>query len=140
MADQKLIPSMDLKLKCWAEHYSNEALGGAGGGNVIARLMQSQGVLISSTSDNVSIPDEVYDMDKLIKKLPTNLNNVVKEHYLNADSLEEQRLLACSCSRRTYFRRLASAHAALVVMSPRKKPRKERIFVRHTIENKIATA
>jgi hypothetical protein len=42
------------------------ALGGAG--NVIARLMQSQGVLISSTSDNVSIPDEIYNMDKLIKK------------------------------------------------------------------------
>jgi len=142
MADQKLIPSMDLKLKRWAEYYSVEELGCMGSsGNVIASLIASGGELIRCTNpETFNIPDDVYDFGRLIDKLPVMQKSVVKEHYLNTSSLEAQRLAACDCSRRTYFRRLASAHASLVMLSPRKKLRKERGFAREAIQKLIATA
>ena len=81
MTDQKLIPSIDLKLKRWAEFYCDEGQGSIGhGGNVIASLMASGGELISCTNP-FDIPGDVYDLGKMIEKLPVNQEQVVKEHY-----------------------------------------------------------
>jgi hypothetical protein len=103
--------------------------------------MEGGGLIVRSTNPDIgSLPDDVYDLDKLIKKLPKNLKTVVTEHYLHCDSSENQRLLACNCSRTTYYRRIASAHAGLVVMSPRKTPRKEVTRARGIIEKNISTA
>jgi len=121
MADQKLIPSMDLKLKRWAEYYSVEELGSIGGsGNVIASLIANGGELIRCTNpETFNIPDDIYDFGRLIDKLPSDLNTVVQEHYMNASSTLEQRLKACRCANGTYYRRLAKAHYSLVFLSKR---------------------
>ncbi len=138
MANLKVIPSVDAKLIRWGE-FTNREEGQSTGCNSIAKMMMSGGVVVRSTNpDTGSLPDDVYDLDKLIKKLPENLKTVVIEHYLHCDSLEEQRLLACNCSRTTYYRRLASAHAGLVAMSPRRAFRKEE--ARGEININISTA
>jgi hypothetical protein len=140
MANQRLIPSVDNKLIRWAE-FINQDEGQSAGCNIIAKAMASGGLIVRSTNPDIgSLPDDVYDLDKLVKKLPVNLKTAVIEHYLHCDSLESQRLLACNCSRRTYFRRIASAHAALMMFSPKKKLRKEGSSVSSRIQKNIATA
>ena len=131
---------MDAQLIRWAEQI-NQELGQSTGSNMIAKAMEGGGLIVRSTNPDIgSLPDDVYDLDKLIKKLPKNLKTVVTEHYLHCDSSENQRLLACNCSRTTYYRRIASAHAGLAVMSPRKIPRKEVTRARGIIEKSISTA
>jgi hypothetical protein len=125
MADLKLIPSMDAKLIRWAEFVSQSA-GQGTGANIIAKAMASGGLIVRETNpDAGSLPDDVYDLSKMIDSLEDTLSMVVREHYLNIPSMLEQRLKACGCSSGAYYRRLSKAHYALLYLS--KRPNKTRI-------------
>ncbi|MEM5529566.1 hypothetical protein WN093_12135 [Gammaproteobacteria bacterium AS21] len=124
MAELKLIPSMDAKLIRWAEFVSQSA-GQSTGANIIAKAMASGGMIVRATNPDIgSLPDDVYDLGKLIEGLEKNLRVVVHEHYLNVPSMLEQRLKACGCSNGTYYRRLSKAHYALLYLS--KRPSRKR--------------
>ena len=138
MADQKLIPSMDLKLIRWAE-YINQDAGQSTGCNIIAKAMASGGLIVRSTNPEIGcLPDDVYDLDKLIKKLEAKLSIVVQEHYLNASSTLEQRLRACACANGTYYRRLSKAHYSLLFLGKkpeRCKQRERRLNIVNGVKN-----
>ena len=63
-----------------------------------------------------TVPDDVYDLDKLIKKLDNELQVVVTEHYQHSDCSLDQRYKQCGCGRDTYYRRLSKAHHSLVFL------------------------
>lgn len=117
-----MISSIDSRLVQWAEGVESGSYGsGSGGGasNMIATLMACKGDLTRSTASVSGMSDAVYDTGRAVDKLdgthPT-LAQVVREHYLNASALPEQRLQACACSQKTYYRRLGKAHHALLFM------------------------
>jgi hypothetical protein len=116
---ERMIPSIDSRLVCWAEHMDQGEQGGSGGGNMIATLMECKGDLTRSTVPGSSMPDAIYDTDRIIRKLDDKqpkLAQVVREHYQNASALPEQRYAACECSMKTYYRRLGKAHHAVLFM------------------------
>lgn len=126
-AEPKTIAWVDVRLQRWAEWVDRERMGGGNTQrNVIASLMDGQGVIARGTAmDAGSMPDAIYDTDRAVRQLPADQLQVVNEHYRHADAPEPKRLARCGCSRRTYYRRLARAHQ--VVMMLLKAPAKRRM-------------
>lgn len=115
---ERMIPSIDNRLVRWAE-YIARGEGGSTATNMIAVLIECGGDLTRSTVQGGSMPDAIYDTDRIVRQLdetqPT-LAQVVREHYQNASALPEQRYIACGCARATYYRHLAQAHHAVLFM------------------------
>ncbi|MGE8309727.1 MAG: hypothetical protein ACN6QR_09315 [Pseudomonas protegens] len=109
-----MIKRIDEMLKLWAQDLhmpTTLAIGTAGGGNMIAMLMECKGDLIRGTRGSRVLLDESADIELIVNKhLPPELALVVMEHYCNHDSLLSQKMLHCGCSARTYYLRLHEAH------------------------------
>ncbi|WP_235154287.1 hypothetical protein ACQCLI_13025 [Pseudomonas nitroreducens] len=110
---------MDELLRVWAFEFHGPGLRrpeGVGCGNVIALLMDTQGELIRSTNRGGSVlVGQAAEIEMIMNRhlLPHKLERVVREHYLNRQSLEYQKWAFCRCSRATFYRRLNEAQAAL---------------------------
>lgn len=117
-AEPKTIAWVDVRLQRWAEWVERERMGGGNTQrNVIAALMDGQGVLARGTAgDAGAMPDAIYDTDRAVRQLPADQLQVVTEHYRHADAPEPKRLARCGCSRRTYYRRLARAHQSIMML------------------------
>lgn len=131
--EPKAMPWIDGRLRRWAECLPCDAgMGGSGalgasyGNSVLAGVIAGQGVVIRSTADSPSIPDDVYEVDRVMRELEAeepDLFAVLYEHYQHADAVEEVRVARCGCARRTYFRRLAQGHGAVAFKLKRKDGR-----------------
>ncbi|MCY1303623.1 hypothetical protein D9M70_533390 [compost metagenome] len=114
-----MIPEMDEMLKLWAiDMHGGIGAGGAGSGSVLGQLMDCQGELIrgSRGGSRMLLPWSA-DIEVIGNKhLDPPLEKVVREHYLNRDSLEYQKWESCGCSRAQFYRRLGDAHRAIAGM------------------------
>lgn len=110
-----MIKRIDEMLKLWAQDlHSPQVCGVAGGGNMIAMLMECKGELIRGTRGSRVLLDESADIELIVNKhLAPELSLVVREHYCNQDSFLSQKMLHCGCSAPTYYRRLHDAHVSI---------------------------
>lgn len=110
-----MIKSIDAMLKLWAEDlHSPLRCGSSSGGNMIAMLIECKGELIRGTRGSRVLLDESADIELIVNKhLAPELAVVVREHYCNTDSLLQQKITHCGCSRRTYYDRLHDAHLCI---------------------------
>ncbi len=69
-------------------------------------LMDTKGELIRGTRGSRVLLDQVAEIDLIVNQLPEVQKQVVVEHYLNRDSLPEQKYRHCGCAMRTYYLRL----------------------------------
>lgn len=133
---ERMIPSIDNRLTNWAEWIEREKRGAfAQGRSIIATLIDSKGVISRSSGQSSGMPDVIYDTDRAVRHVEQKcplLGMVIREHYQNTSSSAEQKQTACGCSNGTYYRRLAQAHhAILMLLSAGKQTRsRERITVR----------
>ncbi|MCY1398868.1 hypothetical protein D9M71_139110 [compost metagenome] len=110
-----MIKAIDEMLKLWAEelHAPGVAGGGYGGGNLIAMLMATKGELIRGTRGSRILLDQAAEIELIVNQLPEVQKQVVIEHYLNRDSLLEQKYRHCRCTRNTFYLRLHVAHQTI---------------------------
>ena len=118
---ERMIPSIDNRLTIWGEYLNDERVGVSmgGTGNMISALMSGKGVIVRSTGSDSGMPDAIYDTDKAVRRIEEAdpaLGQVIREHYENLTSTKEQKMAACGCSERTYYRRLAQSHHAVVML------------------------
>lgn len=114
-----MIRSMDELLHVWAYEFHGPGLRcseGAGSGNVIAMLMDTGGEMIRSTNRGGGVlVGQAAEIEMIMNRrlLPAKLDRVVREHYLNRQSMEYQKWAFCRCSRATFYRRLDEAQGLL---------------------------
>ncbi|MCY1539944.1 hypothetical protein D9M68_755560 [compost metagenome] len=114
-----MIPEMDEMLKLWVidMHGGGGAVVG-GSGSVLGQLMDCQGELIrgSRGGSRMLLPWSA-DIELIVNKhLEPHLEKVIREHYLNRDSLEHQKWEACGCGRTQFYARLYEAHRVIAGM------------------------
>ncbi|WP_295482102.1 hypothetical protein [uncultured Pseudomonas sp.] len=111
-----MIKHIDEMLKLWAEELQTPIIcgGGSGGGSMLGLLMDCKGDLIRGTRGSRVLLDESADIEIIVNKhLDPHLCVIVREHYCNYDSLLEQKMAYCGCSRKTYYDRLHQAHEVI---------------------------
>lgn len=110
-----MIKAIDEMLTLWAEELRSpgSAAGGYGGGNMIAMLIANKGELIRGSRGSRVLLDRVGEIDLIVNQLPDVQKQVVIEHYLNQDSLPEQKYRRCRCKMRTFYLRLHVAHMTI---------------------------
>ncbi|MFJ3259859.1 hypothetical protein ACIPK7_06355 [Pseudomonas sp. NPDC086581] len=117
---------MDELLQVWAYEFHGPGLyrpESAGGGNVIALLMDTGGELIRGAGRGSSVlVGQAAEIEMIMNRhlLPHKLERVVREHYLNRQSMEYQKWAHCRCSRATFYRRLHEAQGQLQGMMMRR--------------------
>lgn len=124
------VPWVDKRLQAWAEWLACDVGGfvsGVGYGNsALASIIDARGDVVRSTGGGAAgeMPDSVYEIDRAMRKLSSSdskLHTALCEHYRHADADEAVRVARCGCSRRTYFRRIAQGHHALLFLLPGRK-------------------
>lgn len=100
----------------WSEENRGIAIGLGYGNNPLAG-----GVRSTASEGATAMPDGIYEIDRAVVRLPVDLHKVVIEHYRHPDCPESKRVERCGCSRATYFRRLAKAHVAVMMLLPKRK-------------------
>ena len=116
MMETKRIAKVDRWLEDWSEFVlAGDASASGYGSSTLAAVMDGMGEVVRSTVKGVSgLPDLIFDVDRAVNQLKPELKAVVFEHYVNRSALAEQRLRACGCSSKTYYRRLARAHQCVL--------------------------
>lgn len=109
-----MITYIDEALERWAdERGANDPALGLGG-NVIAWLMASQGVLIRGARGSRVLLDRSAEIEWIVDKhLAPEQRQVVIEQYCGHSTSPSQKWAACGCSRAQYYRRLSQAHKAI---------------------------
>lgn len=108
-----MIKVIDEELKLWAA-WRAAPLGQGGGGNLIAKLMDSKGELIRSSAGARCPWDRTADIELIYTKhLPLDLQTVMRLHYTNDDLSDSMKWSACRCSRAQFYRRLNLLHAVI---------------------------
>lgn len=121
-----MIRAVDELLQVWAYEFHGPGLRrpeATGSGNVIALLMDTGGEMIRSTSRGGSVlVGQAAEIEMIMNRrlLPAKLDRVVREHYLNRQSMEYQKWAYCRCSRATFYRRLHEAQEQLQGMMIRR--------------------
>ncbi|MBB1489081.1 hypothetical protein [Oceanospirillum sediminis] len=114
----KLIPSIDRRLDAWGQwRMANDGQGctEVAGTTMIARMMSTGGHLISSTNPSAgSMPDEIFDTDQAVSKLPDKLRMAVEVQYMDQISTKQEKASKCGCGAVTFYRRLWSAHEKIL--------------------------
>lgn len=111
-----MISYIDEALQVWAEKRlgMERNLSSGFGGNVIASLMATQGVLNRGERGSRVLLDRTDEIDWIVSKdLSPELRQVVTEHYCSDAELPSQKWAACGCSRSQFYRRLGLAHKAI---------------------------
>lgn len=127
----KAIPAIDARLQIWARwRLMNEdrGEGEASGSSMLGAIMDGGGQYIRSTNPSAnSMPDEIFDMDRAVTKLPVKLRMVVETKYLE-EHLEVTEMAAkCGCSKSTLFNRVIKAHHELLFMISTPEQLRERM-------------
>ncbi|TBU88645.1 hypothetical protein [Phytopseudomonas dryadis] len=111
-----MISYIDEALQSWAvgRQGGETDLASGLGGNLIASLMASRGVLIRGARGSRVLLDRTAEIEWIVSKhLSPEQRQVVIEHYCaHADSPSEK-WAACACSRSQYYRRLGQAHKSI---------------------------
>lgn len=116
--ERMLILGIDRRLVAWAEWlYSAErrkvSVGGCG--SVMGALVDSQGVFARSTNPNSGgMPDDIYDIDRLVRGLPADEGQVVRVNYLQSENGQVANAAACGMSERTFRRKLRGAQQKIL--------------------------
>ena len=113
-----MIPQMDEMLKLWALDMHGGVGGGGSGGSMLGQLMDCQGELIrGSRGGSKMMLTWSADIEVIVNKhLDWPLAQVVREHYLNHESVDRQKWAHCGCSRAQFYRRLDAAHLEIAGM------------------------
>lgn len=104
-----MIKEIDKRLQSWAEWRLGSVQGVAGCNGVMAAIIEGQGVVVRSTATEIYVADAVLDTDQAVMKLDEDLRKVVELHYLQVLS-PDQRARKARISRKTFYRRLGTAH------------------------------
>ncbi|MBB1485798.1 hypothetical protein [Oceanospirillum sediminis] len=127
----KAIPAIDARLQIWARwRLMNEdrGEGEASGSSMLGAIMDGGGQYIRSTNPSAnSMPDEVFDMDRAVTKLPIELRMVVETKYLDDHLDAPEKMSKCGCSKRHYYSRLYQAHHELLFMISTPEQLRERM-------------
>ena len=108
-----MIREIDEQLKLWAAWRRAPDQQG-GGGNVIGRLMDGKGELVRSTAGARCPWDRTADIELIYtRRLPHDLQTVMRLHYTNDDLPPSMKWSACRCSRAQFYRRLDLLHAVI---------------------------
>ncbi len=115
-----LIPVIDRRLQTWGEwrlandgQWSTEAAGSS----MLGKLIDGGGQLSRTTDPSAgSMPDDVFDTDRAVSKLPVKLQMAVEVQYMCLDLTREEKAEKCGCSRDTFYRRLHSAHQKILML------------------------
>lgn len=107
-----MIPEMDEMLQLWARDMHGGVGAGGSGSSMLGQLMDCKGELIrGSRGGPKMLLSWSADIEVIVNKhLAWPLAQVVREHYLNHESLERQKWAHCGCSRAQFYRRLGQAH------------------------------
>ena len=113
-----MIPQMDEMLKLWALDMHGGVGGGGSGGSMLGQLMDCQGELIrGSRGGSKMLLTWSADIEVIVNKhLSWPLAQVVREHYLNHESVDRQKWAHCGCGRTQFYERLHSAHLEIAGM------------------------
>ncbi|UCJ18280.1 hypothetical protein K5Q02_07870 [Pseudomonas sp. MM211] len=111
-----MISYIDDALQIWADERlgSEKNLGSGFGGNVIASLMATQGVLIRGERGSRVLLDRTAEIEWIVSKhLSPEQRQVVIEHYCGDACSPGEKWAACDCSRSQFYRRLGQAHKVI---------------------------
>lgn len=109
-----MIPYIDEALQRWADNRDDGHRNASLGGNVIASLMASQGVLTRGARGSRVLLDRAAEIEWIVSKhLSPEQRQVVIEHYCGQAVSPQLKWAACGCSRSQFYRRLGQAHKAI---------------------------
>lgn len=111
-----MISYIDDALQIWADKRLGMAcdLSSGFGGNVIASLMATQGVLIRGERGSRVLLDRTAEIEWIVSKhLSSEQRLVVNEQYCGQANSQSEKWVACGCSRSQFYRRLGQAHKAI---------------------------
>lgn len=115
----KMLPMVDRRLQEWAQWWASEgcARGGVSGQSPLYALMKNKGEVIrgSGTVDG-SMPDDIYDMDRVVNRLDDPDRRVVSLQYVHLDLTPDQRAAELSLGRRAFYERVAKVHQKIFFM------------------------
>lgn len=116
----KAIPAIDARLQIWARwRLMNDDRGGgeASGSSMLGAIMDGGGQYIRSTNPSAnSMPDEIFDMDRAVTRLPDKLRMAVELKYLEDQLDTTTRAARCGCSTKTFYSRIYQAQHELLFM------------------------
>lgn len=118
------IPSIDMRLKVWAEFQQVVQEGGSGSGrNPLAALMASGGVVVRSTNPEIgNVPDYVMDTSAVVEKLREDQKQLIWLHYVATNVTTTQKLERLAMSSTTFYRELARIHNEMLFLLKAGKP------------------
>tara|TARA_R110001583_G_scaffold34551_1_gene115879 strand:- start:27313 stop:27729 length:417 start_codon:yes stop_codon:yes gene_type:complete len=123
-----MIEAIDKRLWAWSEYRMGGGMRLGGTGDcVLAAVIAGKGEVIRSSVMEVYIPDEVLDTAQAVDKLPDDLRRVVDVHYLQANLSPDQKAIRCRLSRKTFYRRLDTAHQYVLYLLTPPKRRVQRV-------------
>lgn len=109
-----MIAYIDEALQRWADERGEANLAAGLGGNVIASLIASQGVLTRGARGSRVLLDRAAEIEWIVDKhLAAEQRQVVIEQYCGRSTSPPQKWAACGCSRSQFYRRLGQAHKAI---------------------------
>ncbi|WP_028301526.1 hypothetical protein [Oceanospirillum beijerinckii] len=119
----KAIPGIDGKLQIWARWRlmnDEQGPGEAYGCSMLGALIAGGGQHIRSTnSSSDSMPDDIFDTDRAVTKLPLELRMVVEAQYLDVHLELAEKCGKAGCSKPTFYKRLYKAqHQILFMLKP----------------------
>ena len=115
-----LIPVIDRRLQTWGEwrlandgQWSTEAAGSS----MLGKLIDGGGQLSRTTDPSAgSMPDDVFDTDRAVSKLPVKLQMAVEVQYMCLDLTRDEKAEQCGCTHKTLYNRLESAHQKILML------------------------
>lgn len=107
-----MIERVDDRLWQWAKELSGSVLGYSM--SPLARLQCNGGVFVqSSGGSTLVINPAALETESAVKKLPADMQAVVKVHYFNLNVTAQQLAKKAKLSVATYYRKLDAAHVLL---------------------------
>lgn len=108
-----MIERIDDRLWQWAKELSGSVLGYSM--TPLARWVDNKGVFEGSNhgGSTLMISPGALETEKAVKKLPADMQRVVKVHYFNQNASAERLAKRAGCSKATYYRKLDAAHVLL---------------------------
>jgi len=115
-----LIPVIDRRLDTWGQWRLENDGGGriqSSWGSMLGALIAGGGEIIRSTDPSAgSMPDDIFDTDRVVQKLEPKLRMVVEAQYMDLLSTRVEKGNQCGCSSKTFYNRLVAAHGKILFL------------------------
>lgn len=115
-----LIPVIDRRLNTWGQwRLANDENGQiqSSCGSMLGALIAGGGEIIRSTDPSAdSMPDDIFDTDRVVQKLEPKLRMVVEAQYMDLMSTRAEKGNQCGCSSKTFYNRLVVAHGQILFL------------------------